>query len=139
MKDWTIEVYLLKGEQSSWWLLIESLKMTCARSCVWFLNFLSNGEGLDYFSWPNAFRKVSKITVTYSKLVKWRIRVNSDFPKVWLTLRKSELTLILTSPKSSPVSKITSFKISSHGEARGIKFGQQVHLIQGVPLGTLPQ
>ena len=39
-------------------------------------------------------------------------------------------------------SKITSLKIyiiSSHGEARNIKFGQQVNLIQRVPLGTLPQ
>ena len=30
---------------NSWLLLIESLKMTCARSYVWFLNFL------DCFSW----------------------------------------------------------------------------------------
>ena len=37
------------------------------------------------------------------------------------------------------VSKITSLKISSHGEARNIKFGHQVNLIQRVPLGTLPQ
>ena len=37
------------------------------------------------------------------------------------------------------VSKITSLKISSHGEARNIKFRQQVNLIQRVPLGTLPQ
>ena len=39
------------------------------------------------------------------------------------------------------VSKMTSFKIyimSSHGEAGNV-FGQQVHLIQMVPLGTLPQ
>ena len=37
------------------------------------------------------------------------------------------------------VSKTTSLKISSHGEARNIKFGQQVNLIQRVPLGILPQ
>ena len=40
------------------------------------------------------------------------------------------------------VRKITSLKIymiSSHGEARNIKFGQQVNLIQRVPLGTPPQ
>ena len=29
--------------------------------------------------------------------------------------------------------------ISSHGEARSIKFGKQVNLIQRIPLGTLPQ
>ena len=33
------------------------------------------------------------------------------------------------------VSKITSLKISCHGEARNIKFGQQ----ERVPLGTMPQ
>ena len=37
------------------------------------------------------------------------------------------------------VSKIASLKISSRGEARNIKFGQQVNRIQSVPLGTLPQ
>ena len=37
------------------------------------------------------------------------------------------------------VIKITSLKIFSHGEARNIKFGQQVNLIQRIPLGTLPQ
>ena len=36
------------------------------------------------------------------------------------------------------VSKITSSKIYifSHGEARNIKFGQQVNIIERVPLGT---
>ena len=32
MKDWTFKVYLLTGEISSWFLLIESLKMTFDRS-----------------------------------------------------------------------------------------------------------
>ena len=31
IKDWTLEVYLLLGELSSWFWLIESLKMTFAR------------------------------------------------------------------------------------------------------------
>ena len=35
--------------------------------------------------------------------------------------------------------KITSLKLPSHGEVRNFKFGQQVSLIQGIPLGTLPQ
>ena len=36
---------------------------------------------------------------------------------------------------------MTSLKIhiSSHGEARNIEFGQQVNLIQRIPLSTLPQ
>ena len=39
------------------------------------------------------------------------------------------------------VSKMTSLKIfiSSHGEARNIKFGHQINIIERVPLGTLPQ
>ena len=31
VKDWTHGVYLLTGESSSWFLQIESLKMTCAK------------------------------------------------------------------------------------------------------------
>ena len=60
IKDWTLEVYLLTGETSSWLLLTESPKVTCARSYAWFLNFLSNGEGLDCFSRPNVLPKVVK-------------------------------------------------------------------------------
>ena len=48
IKDWNFEDYLLSREPNSWFLLIELLKMTCARSDVWFLNLLSNG-GLDFF------------------------------------------------------------------------------------------
>ena len=33
-------------------------------------------------------------------------------------------------------SKMTCLNISSHGETRNIKFGQQVNLNQRVPLGT---
>ena len=70
IKDWTFEVYLITGEDSSWFLLIESVKITCARSYTWFLNFLSNGEGLDCFSQPNLLHKFSKITITCPKSVK---------------------------------------------------------------------
>ena len=62
IKVWTLEVYLLTGEPSSWLLQIESLKMICTRSHAWFLDFLSNSEGLDCFLWPNVLPKVSKIT-----------------------------------------------------------------------------
>ena len=39
------------------------------------------------------------------------------------------------------VSRMTDLKIYifSHGEARNIKFGQQVNIIERVPLGTPPQ
>ena len=33
------------------------------------------------------------------------------------------------------VSTVTSLENSSHGEAKNVKFGQQVHLIQKVSLG----
>ena len=77
----------------------------------------------------------SKNTVTCAKLVQigQTGRINFDFPK------NSKMTINFELFK---VSKMTSLKIniiSSHGEARNIKFGQQVCLIQRVPLGTPPQ
>ena len=48
-KDWTFEVYLLIGEPISRFRLFEWLKMTCARSYVLFLNFLSHGRGFYCF------------------------------------------------------------------------------------------
>ena len=67
MKDWTFEVNLLTGELSSWFQLIESLKMTCARPYAWFWFFLLSGGVLDSFSQPNALPKLSKITVNCPK------------------------------------------------------------------------
>ena len=61
VKDRTFETYLLIEEPSFWFLLIESLKMICARSFASFLNFLSNGEGIDCFLW-HILPKPSKIT-----------------------------------------------------------------------------
>ena len=70
IKDWTFEVYLLTGKLSSWFQLIELLKMTCTRSYALFVNFLSSIEGLDCFLWPNVLPKLIKIIVTYLKSVK---------------------------------------------------------------------
>ena len=39
IKDWTFEAYLLTADTSSSFPLIESLKITYARSYAWFLNF----------------------------------------------------------------------------------------------------
>ena len=39
IKDWRSATYLLTVETCSWFLLIESLKITCARSYAWFLSF----------------------------------------------------------------------------------------------------
>ena len=59
-------------------------------------------------------------------------RIGSGFPK------RSKMTIIF---ELSKVSEMISLKIyiSCHGEARIIKFGQQVNLIQKVALGTLLQ
>ena len=70
-KDWTFKVSLLIGEPISWFRLFESLKMTCARSYAWFLNFLPDGEGFDCFLWPNVMSKPSKMTETCPKSAKW--------------------------------------------------------------------
>ena len=52
------------------WFLSESLKMSCPRSYGWFLIFLSNPEGLDCFLWSKFLPKLSKIPVTYPKVMK---------------------------------------------------------------------
>ena len=62
IKDWTFEAYLLTEEITSWFLWIKLLKMTCARSYAWFLNFL------DCFLW-HILPKHSKITVNCPKSV----------------------------------------------------------------------
>ena len=61
--------------------LIQSLKMACARPYAWFLNFLSNGEGLHSFSRTKVFPKLSKISVACPKSVKGTIRVNCYLSK----------------------------------------------------------
>ena len=131
IKDWTFEAYLLTEETSSRFLLTESLKMTCARSYAWFLNFLSNGEGLDCLS-RYVLPKLSKITVTCPKLVKEKNWVNFDLPKV----SKMNINFELLTVAKWPVWK--SIYLRS-GKARNIKFGQQVNIIERVPLSTSPQ
>ena len=39
IKDWRSATYLLTEKSCSWFLLIESLKITCDRSYAWFLSF----------------------------------------------------------------------------------------------------
>ena len=126
IKDWTFKAYLLTPDNSSWFLLIESLKITCARSYAWFLNFY--WIVFRDMSYPNSVNncvlsKVSKreqirSILTSPKLAKWISTLNCSKSAKW------------------PVWKLY---ISSHGEARNIKFGQQVNIIEMVPLGTPPQ
>ena len=66
------------------WSLSESLKMSCPRSYVWFLNFLSNPEGLDCFLWSKFLPKLSKIPqcqkndliLNWSNLAKWPVWIS---------------------------------------------------------------
>ena len=120
IKDWTFKAYLLTEETSSWFLLIESLKITCARSYAWFLNFY--WIVFRDMSYPNSVNncvlsKVSKreqirSILTSPKLAKWISTLNCSKSAKW------------------PVWKLYT---SSHGEARNIKFGQQVNIIERVP------
>ena len=123
IKDWTYKAYLLTEETSSWFLLIESLKITCARSYVWFLNFY--WIVFRDMSYPNSVNncvlsKVSKreqirSILTSPKLAKWISTLNCSKSAKW---------------------PIWNLYISSHGEARNIKFGQQVNIIERVPSDT---
>ena len=72
-KKWKIEplksIYELGNQvlDSSW---LNHWNDMCLRSYAWFLNFLSNNEGLNFFSRPKVLPKLSKITVTSPKSVK---------------------------------------------------------------------
>ena len=118
-------------ETISWFLLIGSLKMTYATVlCAWFLNFYQTEVWihLQCMSYPNAIKYLRPVQSQQKGLK----RVNFDLPKV---------SKIIINFEMFKVSKMTSLKIfiSSHGEARNIKFGHQINIIERVPLGTLPQ
>ena len=55
--------------------------MACARPYAWFLNFLSNEEGLHSFSRTKVLPKLSKISMACPKSVKGTIRVNCYLSK----------------------------------------------------------
>ena len=122
IKDCIFEVYLLTEEPNSWFPLIESWKMTCARSYVWFLNFLSNGVGLDCFLQP-VLPKLSKITVTCPKWGK-----ENKQGQFWLVQSQPNEYQFWTD-QSQQHDQFENLFIFSHVEARNIKFGQQVNFI----------
>ena len=97
------------------------------------LEFLSNGESLNRSS-RHVSPKLSKITVACSKSVKGPNRINFDLPKVSKININFELRKVI---------KMASLKIyiyiSSHVEAKNIKFRHQINIIQRVPLVTPPQ
>ena len=75
IKSWTFKAYLLTANISSWFLLIESLKITCARSYVWFLNFY-------WIVLCDVLPKLSKITVSCPKSIITKMNINFEFLKV---------------------------------------------------------
>ena len=97
------------------------------------LEFLSNG-GLDCFfvAW---LTKVSKITVTWLQSGKKERRL-SLFVLTCPKLAKWTSTFNCSRTAKWP---IWNLYISSHREARNIKFGQQVNIIERVSLGTPPR
>ena len=82
-RNWTYKAYLLTEETSSWFPLIESLKITCARSYAWFLNFYwivfckisyPNLSNCDLSKVPK--RKQIESILTCPKLAKWISTLN---------------------------------------------------------------
>ena len=78
-------------------------------------------RGLDYFLRRNILPKLWSVICLMS------LKMNNEGP--FVLAKFSRLT---SNSELLKVSKMTSLKISSHGEARNIKFGQQINLIQGV-------
>ena len=120
IKDWVFEdFYWLKRPVlvSCWldhwkWLMPDFMHMV--------LEFLSNVEGLNRFL-LYVLPKLGKITVTCPE---WTKRT-----------KKSELCLA----QSQQNDLFENLCISIHGEARNIKLGHQINIIERVPLGTPPQ
>ena len=119
-------------EPNSWFLLIESLK--------WLVPDPLRGSWIFYQTervWvvfrSLMFCQLSKITVTSPKSVK----VN-EWGHFWLAqIQKNEYQLLIAQSQQNDY--FENLYISTHGEARNIKFGQQLNLIKRIPLGILPQ
>ena len=131
MKGWTFEVYLITGELSSWFWMAESLKMTCARPYVWFLNFLSS-RGLDCFLQPNVLRKLSKINCGLANDNKMKIGTI-------LTCPNQQNDYQLWTAQCQQNDQFENLNLSSHGVARNIKIGHLANLVQRVQLSPLPK
>ena len=122
----TFEVYLLTGEPRYWFLLIESLKITFARSYGSLI--FSQTEGLNCFLQPKVLPKLSKITDLP------RISKNKQEGSILVFPKSAKWLSIWNCSKSKkwPIWKY--IYISSHGETKNFKFGQQVNLSQRLPL-----
>ena len=126
IKDWTFKAYLLNADTSSWFPLIESLKITYART------YGGSWIFTDCFSW-HVLPKLSEITVICSKSVK-----ENKKGQFWLA-QSLQNEYQLWTAQSHQNDQFENLYISSHREARNIKFTQQVNIVESVPLGTPPQ
>ena len=121
MNDWTFEL------GNSWFLLTESLKITCARH-GWFLyHFIKWREVGLFFA---VLSKLTETTATCQNSLKLLSGVKFDLPKVtgWPST--------LNGLKLAKWSVWKSIYLK-HGEARNIKFGHQVNLTERVQIGGL--
>ena len=100
----------------------------CQILCTWFLNFYQTEEGLNRFSW-HVLPKFSKIWPVQNEQ-KGPKRVNFDLPK------GSKININFELHKVSKMTSLKNLCISSHGEARNIKLGHLINIIERVPLGT---
>ena len=76
--------------------------------------------------------ELSKITLTCPKWVK-----GNKYGQFWLAQRQQNQYQLWTA-QSQQNDQFENLNISSHEKARNIKFGQQVNIIEGVTLSTLP-
>ena len=133
MKQWVFEAYLLTKKpvlDSCWldhwkWIMPDLMRVVP--------EFLSNEEGLNRFS-RHVLPKLSKINDLSKVSKKDRIEWISTYPK----LVKYISTLNCSKSAKCLVWKFM-YLHSSHGDARNIKFGHLINIIERVPLGTLPQ
>ena len=79
IKDWTYKAYLLTEETSSWFPLIESLKITCIKSYAWSLKFYQTERAWIFcgMSYPNWVKHLQPVHSQYKTN-----RNSFDFPKV---------------------------------------------------------
>ena len=113
-------------ETSLWFQVIESLKITCARSYAWFLNFYESER-----VW------IVVRGISYPHSVKWLWPVQSSKKKrIGSVLACFQIEHRLWTAQTQQNDQFGNLCISCHGDARNIKSGQQVNIIERVPLVT---
>ena len=134
IKDWAFEVRLLTGEPSQFLIPADWVIENDLCQILWVvLDFFIKLKGLGlFFCSQKSCPKLSK-NVTCSKTVS--INKKGQF----LLAQSQKNDYQLWTAQSHQNDQFENLYISSHGEARNTKFGQQVNLIQRVLLGTPTQ